>query len=302
MTKPLANKTYVRKHRRQSPGQPWLFSWEDQKPAKVLKTEVANTTMERNIDNLPAGQIIAVWFSCGAASAVAAKKTIERYGDKHTIRIVNNPVMEEDEDNRRFLLDIQQWLAHPIETAINKNFPSGSAVEVWEKRRFMSGPTGAPCTQELKKKARQQWEAENRPDFHVLGFTADERHRHERFVMTERDNVLPVLIEDGITKAECFRILTDAGIALPSIYLRGYPNANCIGCVKATSPTYWNHVRRQDPDVFKQRAEQSRDIGARLVRYKGKRIFLDELPEDAKGRSMKGMDFECGIFCEEKSF
>jgi len=94
MTKPLANKTYVRKHRRQSPGQLWLFSWEDQKPAKVLKTEVANTTMERNIDDLPAGQIIAVWFSCGAASAVAAKKTIERYGNKHTIRIVNNPVME----------------------------------------------------------------------------------------------------------------------------------------------------------------------------------------------------------------
>jgi hypothetical protein len=47
--------------------------------------------------------VIAVWFSCGAASAVAAKKTIEKYGDTHHIRIINNPVAEEHEDNRRFL-------------------------------------------------------------------------------------------------------------------------------------------------------------------------------------------------------
>ena len=37
--------------------------------------------------------------------------------------------------------------------------------------------------------------------------------------------------------------------------------------------------------------------GLRLVRYKGKRIFLDELPPDAKGRPMKTMQTECGIFC-----
>ena len=35
--------------------------------------------------------MIAVWFSCGAASAVAAKLTIERYGATHDIRVVNNP-------------------------------------------------------------------------------------------------------------------------------------------------------------------------------------------------------------------
>jgi len=44
-------------------------------------------------------KIIVVWFSCGAASAVAAKKTIEKYGSSNTIRIVNNPIKEEHEDN-----------------------------------------------------------------------------------------------------------------------------------------------------------------------------------------------------------
>jgi hypothetical protein len=45
---------------------------------------------------------------------------------------------------------------------------------------------------------------------------------------------------------------------------------------------------------------QSREIGARLVRVNGKRLFLDELPPDAIGAPMKNLDFECGIFCEEK--
>lgn len=247
------------------------------------------------------GARIVVWFSCGAASAIAAKLTVDRYGATNEVRIVNNPVAEEDADNQRFAKDVGAWIGRPIETAINPKWPTCSAVDVWEKKRFMSSPHGAPCTLGLKKEARQAWEVENKPDWHVLGFTADEARRHARFILTERANVLPVLIDAGITKARCFRILGEAGIALPNIYLRGYPNANCIGCVKATSATYWNHVREQDPDVFDHRARQSREIGARLVRVRGERIFLDELKTTDKGRSMAGMNFECGIFCEEKT-
>jgi hypothetical protein len=247
------------------------------------------------------GDTIAVWFSCGAASAVAAKKTIERYGEQCLIRVLNNPVMEEDKDNRRFLNDVQAWLGIPIEIVTSKKYPSNSAVEVWEKRQFMSGPMGAPCTLELKKYARQEWEKENHVDWHVLGFTVDEKKRHDRFVLTERSNILSILIDEGIAKADCYAILKKAGLELPRIYSMGYPNANCIGCVKATSSTYWNHVRIKHPEVFEERAAQSRRIGTRLTRYKGKRIFLDELPAGAKGRPMKNMDIECGLFCEERA-
>lgn len=245
--------------------------------------------------------MIAVWFSCGAPSAVAAKLTLERYGATHDVRIVNNPVEDEDDDNQRFASEVSAWLGQTIERATNPKYPSCSAVEVWERERFMSGPLGAPCTRELKKEARYRWEAANNPDWHVLGFTADERARHERFVLTERSNVLPVLIDAGLTRDDCGAYVQRAGIRLPLMYELGYPNANCPGCVKATSPTYWNHVRRNHPTVFAQRAEQSRRLGARLVRHEGKRIFLDELPPDAKGRPLKSMTIECGIFCEEPS-
>ena len=243
---------------------------------------------------------IAVWFSCGAASAVAAKLTLDFYGKDNLIKIVNNPIEEEHEDNQRFLKDVEKWLDHPIEFAVRSKYPNQSCEEVWEDRRFMSGPMGAPCTLELKKKARQEWEVDNKPDYTVLGFTAEEVKRADRFRLTERDTLLTPLIDTGYTKQMCFDTILSAGIELPAIYKMGYPNANCIGCVKAGSATYWNLVRRTYPDVFDRRAEQSRDIGAKLVYYKGKRIFLDELPEDAKGRSLKDYDFECGLFCEEK--
>lgn len=246
-----------------------------------------------------AGDTIAVWFSCGAASAVAAKLTIDKYGKDCIIRVMNNPVIEEDQDNRRFLKDCEKWLGVEIEIVTNKDFPNASANEIWKKRKYMSGVEGAPCTTILKKQARQQWEDRNKHDWLVLGFTADEKGRHDKFVSTERSNLLPILIDAGLTKKDCWRIIEEAGIGLPFVYKMGYPNANCIGCVKATSPTYWNHVRVQHPDVFMQRALLSRELGCKLTRVNGKRIYLDELPIDYKGRDMKSMTVDCGIFCEE---
>ena len=241
--------------------------------------------------------MIVVWFSCGAASAVAAQETLKLFptGD---VRVVYNPVKEEDPDNLRFLEDVESWLGIEVELAHNYRYPAGSCVEVWDDRQFMSGVRGAPCTSELKKEARRQWETINRPDYHVLGFTADEQGRHDRFRKNERPNSLPVLINLGLSKQDCMDRLTAAGIRPPAAYARGYPNANCIGCVKATSPTYWNHVRRDRPAVFAERAEQSRRIGARLVRVNNERIFLDELDPEAVGRPMKTMQIDCGIFCE----
>lgn len=243
-------------------------------------------------------ETITVWFSCGAASAVAAKKTIEKYGEDYNVIIVNNPVVNEHPDNKRFLQDCEKWFGQKIIKAINSEYPSCDIRDVFDKRKYISGTAGAPCTMLLKKEARYQFEKNNKIDWHVLGFTIDEWQRQKKFNSYERGNTIPVLITELLTKEDCFKILQKAGIKLPEIYSLGFPNANCIGCVKSQSPTYWNLVRQTFPDVFNERAEQSRRIGCKLVKRKGKRIFLDELLETDKGGKIKS--YECGIFCDTK--
>ncbi len=209
-------------------------------------------------------------------------------------------MIEEDEDNLRFKAEVQKWLGTPIEDVRNPDWPNASAAEVWAKRRYMSDANGAPCTDELKKGARQAWEKANKPHWHVLGFTAEEDKRFVRFQSGERENTLFILGDGALTRAKCNGVVAKAGIAPPRVYAEGYPNANCIGCVKVSSPTYWNLVRATRPDVFNQRCEQSRAIGAKLVRVNDERIYLDELSPTATGRPLKKYEIDCGSFCEEK--
>lgn len=239
-------------------------------------------------------ETIAVWFSCGAASAVAAYLTVQKYKDTHNILIFNTPVYEEDEDNIRFRLDVEKWIGVEILEAKNKNLQTNKAEDIWIARRYMSGVKGAPCTGQLKKEARYQMEIKYQIDWHVLGFTMDEKNRHERFKKYERENIMPILIDAQMTKNDCFKFIEDAEIELPRIY-KILDNANCIGCVKASGIDYWQRIRKNFPEVFKARCELSRLIKCRLIKYKGERIYLDELPIDAVGRKSSRVD--CGIFC-----
>ena len=86
---------------------------------------------------------ITVWFSCGAASAVAAKKTIEIYGKNNNIRVVNNPIKEEHEDNQRFLKDVDKWLSSMVEAyemcGVTNTRHDFSDKEISDLRQFRRG-------------------------------------------------------------------------------------------------------------------------------------------------------------------
>jgi hypothetical protein len=234
---------------------------------------------------------VVVWFSCGAASACAAKLAV----DKHeNVRVVYcNTLASEHPDNQRFLWDVESWIHSSIEVISSNKYRD--IDEVFEKAKYMSGIAGARCTTELKKIPRFDYQLPN--DLHIFGLTADETKRIERFESTNPELELEWNLRDaGMTKEDCYQLLRDAGIALPIMYSLGFKNNNCIGCVKATSPAYWYKVRQHFPEIFKRRAEQSRKINCRLVRYHGQRIFLDELPEVNTDHRPEE-DIECGPIC-----
>ena len=161
-------------------------------------------------------------------------------------------------------------------------------------RRYVNGPSGAQCTTLLKKRVRQEWERDNlTPDtVYVFGYDVDEAKRAERLVSgtVEAACEFP-LIEQGITKQDAHGICDRLGIKRPVMYDLGYPNNNCIGCVKG-GKGYWNRIREDFPDVFKRRAKQEREVGHSCIRG----VFLDEL-KPGEGRMSMEVFPECSFMC-----
>lgn len=234
---------------------------------------------------------VVCWFSCGAASAVAAKLTLAERPDAE---VVYCHVREEHPDNMRFLWDCERWFGKKITVLRNEKY-DGSIYQVFEKRRFLVGPSGALCTSELKKLVRKRYQRDD--DVQIFGYTSEEEDRANRFIDSnpEVDLCCP-LIDKGLGKSDCLALVERAGISLPAMYSLGYSNANCIGCVKGGAG-YWNKIRVDFPETFERMSRMERYLGRQITKYRGERVFLDELPPDA-GDPVKDMPVACGINCE----
>lgn len=239
---------------------------------------------------------VLAWFSSGAASAVMCKLALDEPG----LVIVNCDLGDsEDKDNHRFLKDCEAWFGREIVRIKSAKF--ANIDEVFEKRRFLSGVNGAPCTEAMKFVPRMDFQLPS--DLHLFGYTADARDakRAQEFAANNENMKMRFpLIERGLTKAACFDLLEGEGIKRPRVYDMGYPNGNCPGCVKATSPDYWALVRLRHPEVFARRADQSRRFGkdgVRLARINDERVFIDEIPADwpTLDPQVPSCDFLCAM-------
>jgi hypothetical protein len=250
---------------------------------------------------------VLVWFSCGAASAVAAKLAAGKYrNSEYKLEVLYCDTLKyESEDNPRFMRDVEQWIQWPIKTLHSEEY--ADIFDVFDKTGWLVGPSGARCTTELKKNVRKayQWPE----DIHIFGLTADEtmplcvKQEDDRIAEMVNDNpeiFLEWNLRDaGITKRQTLEAVHLAGIKLPALYRQGYRNNNCIGCVKG-GMGYWNKIRVDYPEAFARMAAQERKMDVAICkRYEGKnriRVFLDELPPDA-GRYEEEPDIECGPQC-----
>ena len=206
--------------------------------------------------------------------------------------IIYTHVPDQHPDSLRFLHDCEKLLERKITILQSERY--SSVEDVIRKTRYINGQTGAPCTRLLKKEVRKEWEARH-PDHHIYvwGFDADEVKRARRLeeAMQDYEHEFP-LIEHGLTKADAHGLAARLGLKRPAMYDLGYPNNNCLGCVKA-GMGYWNRIRADFPEVFARRAALEREIGHSCIRG----VFLDEL-EPGRGRMSDEVMEDCGIACE----
>jgi|ERR1700749_1072908 len=236
------------------------------------------------------GRVLA-WFSCGDASAVACAIGLNSIAPHaEVLRIV---IPSEHPDNDRFAANCARWFGKPIKELRSTEY--ADTWDVWEHKRYIAGISGAPCTTELKKVVRFDYQRAD--DQHIFGFTYDELKRADRFRKSNPELTVHFpLINARLTKADCHAIIQDRGIELPAMYKLGFDNNNCIGCPKGGAG-YWNMIRKHFPDRFARMAELSRRLGARLVKQDGERIFLDEL-RTTTGRQKDEITIDCSPFCD----
>lgn len=237
---------------------------------------------------------LVMWFSCGAASAVAAKLAFidSRYADLEKI-IARIAIPTEHPDGDRFSADVSNWIGAPIVELKSEEYKD--QWDVFEKTRFLVGPYGARCTTELKKKVRRNFQRYD--DMQVFGycFSKAEIKRAEQMRGENPEiNLCTPLIENQITKEDCLRKIQSAGIRLPVMYELGYQNNNCIGCVKG-GMGYWNKIRVDFPETFLRMMEMEESIGHTVLRKDKKPLYLKNLDPDA-GR-YEPLESGCDLLC-----
>lgn len=222
------------------------------------------------------------WFSAGVSSAVATKIVEPDI-------IIYIDIEDQHSDTYRFLDDCENWFNKKI---VRLQSPHRSVENACYSSAFIKSPAGAVCTRILKRRVRQEWELENNgKHVYIWGFDSHEKNRAERCAkyMPDFYHEFPILDR---TKSEVHGILECARIKRPAMYEMGYPNNNCVGCIKG-GMGYWNKIRDDFPSVFHGRSVMEREIGAHIL----KECYLDELDLE-RGRKLKIIVPDCGIFCE----
>lgn len=225
------------------------------------------------------------WLSSGVSSFVAAYLS-------QPDRVIYVNVAEQHPDSLRFIADCSKFLSAPVEIIGSLEYRQ-SMREVIRHDRFINGPYGARCTLMLKKRVRQEWERRNAtPEtVYIWGYDVDEKKRAERISKSSEFPCEFPLIERGLTKNDCHAICQDLGISRPSMYDLGYPNNNCVGCVKG-GMGYWNKIRVDFPDVFNSMAKLEREVGHSCING----VYLDELDPSRGNMDMEVMP-ACSFAC-----
>lgn len=209
-------------------------------------------------------------------------------------------IADQHPDSMRFVRDCEKAIGKEIKILRSTQYKNVEECVLtmggfMNKRNYF-----APCTNWLKKRVRQQWEKEHEDCelTYVWGFDATETNRIERILDAnpQASHQFP-LMEKHLSKQEVHGLFERTfGFKRPLMYDLGYPNNNCVGCVKG-GMGYWNRIRKDFPEVFEARAKLERKVGNTIIKdSKGAVVYLDELEPD-RGNMNTEIFPECGIMC-----
>lgn len=229
------------------------------------------------------------WISAGISSFIAG------YLAGDVDKWIYIDIQDQHEDSIRFIKDCEKAIGKEIE--IIKSSEYNTVEQCVRVAGCFRNPYNmfAPCTNWMKKRVRKAWEEQHNEYelTYVWGFDLKEKARAERTVEANQQakHEFP-LIDRELSKEDVhglFEKLFD--FKRPYMYELGYPNNNCVGCVKG-GMGYWNKIRVDFPEVFESRKQLEKDIGYTIL----KECSLEELEPD-RGNMNTEVFPDCSIMC-----
>ncbi len=279
---------------------------------------LSETYLNLDIPKIPVRWVVSV--SSGASSAVAAERTMQRYG-KDNVDLVFADTQREHPDNYRFLADLEKRWGKTIIRLADGRQPEN----VWDDRQIIPNDQIAPCTFELKLKLIIEYvkglRAQGYTVVMCIGYSLkDTRDNNgtkkfrEQFPkwMQERypgrmlatavnwsQNQLAYVEFPAMWKPIDLDVLETVkswGIALPKMYEMGFTSANCNGDCPKGGVKHWRRVLTHFPTVYAEREEWEREkrkdprfaahtILTKEIRGETVNVTLEELRKETEGRN-----------------
>ena len=234
------------------------------------------------------------WISAGVSSFVAG--WLEK---ENTDQYIYIDIADQHKDSLRFIRDCEKELGKDVQILRSDTY--ANVEEACLAAGIIRSVKGfAPCTAYLKKRVRSEWEEKHKDCelTYVWGFDLAEKGRAERTVEAnpQARHEFP-LIDKNLSKEDVHGLFERTfDFARPKMYDMGYPNNNCVGCVKG-GMGYWNRIRKDFPEVFGSRAKLEREVGYSILKDgNGNPIYLDEL-EPNRGNMNTEVFPDCSIMC-----
>lgn len=229
------------------------------------------------------------WVSAGVSSFMAGWLA----GDVDEWIYID--IDDQHKDSMRFIKDIEKVIGKNVEILRSEQYKTVEECVLSFGGFRNPYNSFAPCTNWLKKRVRKKWESEHQ-DYdltYVWGFDLKEKNRAERTIEAnpQAKHEFP-LIDKNLSKEEVHGLFERTfDFKRPLMYDLGYPNNNCIGCVKG-GMGYWNRIRKDFPEVFEARSILERKVGYSIL----KDCYLDELDPN-RGNMNTEIFPDCGIMC-----
>lgn len=138
-----------------------------------------------------------------------------------------------------------------VETLYGRLTREGSRSLPIPVRMSNGAPGTRSCTADFKIKVIGKWAkahgaSKDNPATVGIGISVDEIHRANTRRSEPYENVVYPLLDHGIRRADCPRIIRSAGLPVP-------PKSSCYFC-PFHRPSTWQDMRREEPDLFEKSA------------------------------------------------